>query len=141
MINNNLYFQIELTARRIRQYGQNVLKSHGVDITIEQWLVLNVVNENKAISQISIGEKLAKDKPTISRMVNHLEKKEFIVKASSDSDYRKVELSISKKGEKLINNLFPIIEKIRLTGLSKISAEENKSIKTILNKIQKNLND
>jgi hypothetical protein len=36
MIHNNLYFQIELTARRIRQYGQNILKSHGIDITIEQ---------------------------------------------------------------------------------------------------------
>jgi hypothetical protein len=34
---------------------------------------LNVINENKAISQIYTGEKLVKDKPTISRMVNQLE--------------------------------------------------------------------
>ena len=141
MINNNIYFQIELTARRIRQYGQNVLKSHGIDITIEQWLVLNVVNENKGISQISIGEKLVKDKPTISRMVNQLEKKEFIVKNLSSTDSRKVELSISKKGEALINTLYPIVEKIRLTGLSKLSEKENESIESILNKIKNNLSD
>ncbi|MEP1489289.1 MAG: MarR family transcriptional regulator [Algibacter sp.] len=141
MINKNLYFQIELTARRIRQYGQNVLKSHGIDITIEQWLVLNVISDNKAISQISIGEKLVKDKPTISRMVNQLEKKGFITKTSSSTDSRKVELSISKKGEALINDLFPIIEQIRLTGLSQLSKNENESIETILNKIRNNLSD
>ena len=141
MINKNLFFQIELTARRIRQYGQNVLKSHGIDITIEQWLVLNVIKENKAISQISIGEKLVKDKPTISRMVNQLERKGFILKNYSPTDSRKVELSISKKGEALINNLYPIIEKIRFTGLSKLSKKEKESIENILNKIRNNLSD
>jgi len=141
MINNNLYFQIELTARKIRQYGQNVLRSHNIDITIEQWLVLNVINENEYINQISIGEKLVKDKPTISRMVNQLEKKEFITKNTSAIDSRKVELSISKKGSSLINDLHPIIEQVRLIGLSDLSKEENDSIKSILNKIQKNLNN
>ncbi|KZS39514.1 hypothetical protein AWE51_25695 [Aquimarina aggregata] len=141
MINNNLYFKIELTARRIRQYGQNVLKSHNIDITIEQWLVLNIINENEYINQISVGDKLVKDKPTISRMVNHLEKKEYIIKTPSSIDSRKVELSISKKGQTLINDLYPIIEKIRFSGLSKLSEKENESIETILNKILKNLSD
>ncbi|TMM51527.1 MarR family transcriptional regulator [Maribacter algarum] len=139
MINNNTYFQIELTARRIRQYGQNVLKSQGIDITIEQWLVMNVINENESINQIDVGEKLVKDKPTISRMVNHLEKKGFIIKTSSSTDSRKVELTISKKGETMINNLYPIIEKIRFTGLNELSEKEKEIIGTILVKIRKNL--
>ncbi len=141
MINNNIYFQIELTARKIRRYGQNVLNSHGIDITIEQWLVLNVINENEYTNQIYVGEKLVKDKPTISRMVNHLEKKELIVKTTSAIDSRKVELSLSKKGKDLITNLYPIIENIRLTGLSKLSKNENESIETILKKIRENLGD
>jgi len=141
MINDNTYFQIELTARKIRQYGQNVLKSHSVDITIEQWLVLNIINENESINQIQIGEKLVKDKPTISRMVNQLEKKEFINKIPSPTDSRKVELSVSKKGKTLIHTLYPIIEKIRFSGLSKLSENEKDSIKVILEKIRKNLDN
>ena len=139
MNDNNTYFQIELTARRIRQYGQNVLKSQGIDITIEQWLVLNVINENESISQIDVGEILVKDKPTISRMVNQLEKKKFIIKSTSSTDSRKVELSISKKGEALISSLYPIIEKIRFTGLNKLTKKEKEDIRTILEKIRKNL--
>ncbi len=141
MIHNNIYFQIELTARKIRQYGQNVLKQHGIDITIEQWLVLNIINENEAINQISIGEKLVKDKPTISRMVNQLNKKEFIIKTTSATDSRNVELSISKKGEDLIKKLYPIIEEIRLTGLSELSKKETESIESILKKIRNKLSD
>ncbi|GGG06018.1 MarR family transcriptional regulator [Dokdonia pacifica] len=139
MIHNNIYFQIELTARKIRQYGQNVLRSHGIDITIEQWLVLNVINDNETTNQIFIGEKLVKDKPTISRMVNQLDKKGFIIKTSSSSDSRQVSLSISKKGKTLIHNLQPIIEGIRLKGLQELSEKESQHIKSILNKIQKNL--
>ncbi|TXE13825.1 MarR family transcriptional regulator [Seonamhaeicola algicola] len=139
MINNNTYFQIELTARRIRQYGQNILKSQGIDITIEQWLVLNVINENESTNQIDIGEKLVKDKPTISRMVNHLEKKGFITKTPSSTDSRKVELNISKKGKAMINNLYPTIETIRFKGLNELSEKEKESIENILKKIQKNL--
>ncbi len=139
MINNNIYFQIELTARKIRQYGQNVLKAHGIDITIEQWLVLNVINENESINQIQIGEQLVKDKPTISRMVNQLENKGFIIKTTSSTDSRSTELSISKKGKTLINELYPIIEKIRFLGLSELSKNEKENIEITLEKIRKNL--
>jgi len=141
MINRNTYFQIELTARRIRQYGQNILKSQGIDITIEQWLVLNVINENESTNQIDVGEILVKDKPTISRMVNHLEKKGLITKTSSSTDSRKVELNISQKGKTMINNLYPTIEKIRFKGLNGLSAKEIQIIEDILTKIQKNLED
>ncbi len=139
MINKNTYFQIELTARKIRQYGQSILKSLGIDITIEQWLVLNVINENESINQIDVGEILVKDKPTISRMVNHLEKKGLITKIPSSKDSRKVELNISKKGKTMINDIYPTIEKIRFKGLNELSQEEIKNIENILEKIQKNL--
>lgn len=141
MINDNIYFQIELTARKIRQYGQNVLKSHGIDITIEQWLVLKIIHENESINQIDIGEKLVKDKPTISRMVHQLDNKGFIIKSISSIDSRRAELSISEKGLVTINELFPIIEKIRLAGLNELSNNEKIDIKDILQKILKNLDD
>ncbi|TKD57931.1 MarR family winged helix-turn-helix transcriptional regulator [Flavobacterium sp. ASW18X] len=139
MINTNIYFQIELTARKIRQYGQNVLRSHGINMTIEQWLVLNVVNENEAINQIEVGELLVKDKPTISRMVNHLEKQGYVIKSVSASDSRKAELRVSKEGKKMIDNLYPIIEKIRFKGLNELSNDEKHTMARLLKKIQENL--
>ncbi|MFT5646538.1 MAG: DNA-binding MarR family transcriptional regulator, partial [Aureispira sp.] len=88
MTKENLYFQIELTARKIKHYGQTVLNNKGIDITIEQWLVLKVISENEGLNQIQIGEILFKDKPTISRMIKSLTKKGFVFKDNSSEDLR-----------------------------------------------------
>lgn len=139
MINENLYYQIELTARKIRHYGQSVLIKHGIDITVEQWLVLNVINDNKGINQLRIGEILVKDKPTISRMVRSLLEKGYIEKVVSTEDLRQYSISISKEGEKLINIIFPVVEAIRLKGIESLTKTEKENLSILLLKIQKNI--
>ena len=139
MISKNVYFQIELTARKIRSYGQSILKKHGIDITVEQWLVLNVIGDNEAISQVGIGQELLKDKPTISKMVNQLVAKEYVYKQVCKTDTRQVELVLTSKGDKLIKELFPIIEEVRLKGLKELSDVEKENLQKVLLKIQKNL--
>lgn len=141
VINENLYYQIELTARKIRQYGQSILKENGIDITIEQWLVLNVISENEGVNQLTIGEILVKDKPTISRMVQSLLKKGFVRKETSNEDLRQFSLSLSEEGTRLIKVIFPVIEAIRLKGLDNLSEEEKLSASKILLKIQKNIKE
>ncbi len=135
----NLYYQIELTARKIRHYGQSILNDHNLNLTIEQWLVLKTVLENEGINQIKIGEILIKDKPTISRMVKHLFNSGYIEKRNDKVDMRQFSIYLTKKGKKLLDELLPIIEDIRLQGLQNLSKNEQKSLNDILIKIQKNL--
>lgn len=136
MINENLYYQIELTARRIRQYGQSVLRQHGIDITIEQWLVIKVVAENEGMNQLTIGEMLYKDKPTISRMVKSLEQKGYIQKSPSPTDLRAAIIEISPKGLKLVEQLLPHIKSIRAKGLAVLDEVEKKTLSHLLLKIR-----
>ena len=77
ILQHNLYYQIELTARRVKLHGQQVLASHGIDITIDQWLIVRFLLDKKDVNQLTIGEELYKDKPTISRMIQKLEKKGY----------------------------------------------------------------
>ncbi len=139
MIKENLYFQIELTARKIRHYGQTALINKGIDITIEQWLVLKVISENKGISQIKIGEILVKDKPTISRMVKGLTLKGFVLKENITSDLRAFSLKLTKKGKALVAELLPIVEDIRAKGLGNLSETETKNTSETLLKIRNNI--
>ena len=139
MINENLYYQIELTARKIRQYGQTVLRDHGIDITVEQWLVLKVVAENEGINLLRVSEILYKDKPTISRMVKFLEQKELLSKASSETDLRELSLHLTLKGKEWIKHFYPVVEQIRLKGLDTLSATEKDQVRDLLEKIRNNL--
>lgn len=135
----NLYYLIELTARKIRHYGQTILNSHNLNLTIEQWLVLKTVSENEGISQLKIGELLVKDKPTISRMVKHLAKEGYIEKLNDSKDLRQYAIYLSPKGKDLLKNLLPVIESIRLKGLKNLTEEEQSSLNNTLQKIQNNL--
>ncbi len=139
MTEKNIYFQIELTARKIRKFGQDILNQHGINITIEQWLVLKTISEHEGINQLKIGELLLKDKPTISRMIRNLVKEEYIIKETSNHDLRQFVISLSTKGKDLINDLYPIIENIRNQGLSNLSSEEQTTLDTLLLKIQDNI--
>ncbi len=135
----NLYYQIEITARKIRLFGQSILDKHGLDITIEQWLVLKTVNENQGINAISIGEKLLKDKPTISKMVKSLIAKGYIEKKRSYTDNRSYSIHLTDSGVKMIDSLMPIVEEIRLQGLGNLTDEEKTMVEGILAKIINNV--
>lgn len=139
MNDQNLYYLIELTARKIRQYGQSVLDAQGIDITVEQWLVLKVIAENDGINQLGIGELLLKDKPTISRMVKALSTKKLIHKQSSPSDLREFTISLTDQGKEWLNSFLPIIESVRLKGLENLTEDEKNNTTDVLNKIRKNL--
>ncbi|WP_298420699.1 MarR family transcriptional regulator [uncultured Kordia sp.] len=139
MINHNLYFQIEITARKIRHFGQSILNKYQLDITIEQWLVLKTILENEGVSQLRIGELLLKDKPTISRMIKHLVNCGYIKKENDALDLRKYSINLTDKGHELMDKLLPIIENIRLQGLNSITESEQTSLNNILLKIQNNI--
>lgn len=139
MTKENLYFQIELTARKIKHYGQTILNNKGIDITIEQWLVLKVISENEGLNQIQIGEILFKDKPTISRMIKSLTKKGFVFKDNSPEDLRAFIIGLTEDGKKLVAHLIPIIEKVREKGLDNLSENQNTTTAKTLSKIRNNL--
>ncbi|TYA92195.1 MarR family winged helix-turn-helix transcriptional regulator [Seonamhaeicola marinus] len=139
MTEKNLYYLIELTARKIRHYGQTILNEHGLNLSIEQWLVLKTVSENEGINQIKIGELLIKDKPTISRMIKNLVNQEYIVKRNDTKDLRQYAIYLTPKGNELLKRLLPIIEDIRLKGLNNLTEDEQLAANSILLKIQNNL--
>ena len=138
-MDDNLFYNIELTARRVKHFGQTQLNKHGFDITIEQWLVLKLVSENEGITQTEIIQQLLKDKPTISRMVKSLVEKGIIAKTGGSGDQRSYSLILSKKGKKLIDQMIPIIEEIRSQGLGSLSEKEIQASKNTLKKIRNNL--
>ncbi|MEM1003482.1 MAG: MarR family transcriptional regulator [Bacteroidota bacterium] len=139
MINENLYYQLELTARRIKHYGQSQLNYYGIDITIEQWLVLKQVHEKQGITQTEIIRILIKDKPTISRMVKSLMQKNLISRNHSSLDLRSHALFTTNKGEELIKKLTPIIKEIRSKGLGPLTDLEKGELNKTLFKIRNNL--
>ena len=55
-----LFFTIEKLIKVYRKFAHEQIKKNGYDITIDQWLVLRCLQENKILSQSQVAEMLFK---------------------------------------------------------------------------------
>ena len=115
--------------------------THGLEISLDQWLVLGPVWKNDGISQKDIAEYCGKDKTSVTKIIDTLEKKNLVVRVTDQLDHRVKRVVLSQKGRELFLSALPVMAQTRDELRSGISDKEIEALKTILNKIFKNLND
>jgi len=107
-----------------------------MDITQDQWIVLGPIWKQKGISQKEIAEYCGKDKTSVTKIIDTLEKKNLLVRYS---DQRIKRVVLSNKGKDLMKNVMPVIEQTRNEVLSGINSKEVETFKIVLKKIYNNL--
>ena len=115
--------------------------THGLEISLDQWLVLGPVWKNDGISQKDIAEFSGKDKTSVTKIIDTLEKKNLVVRVTDQLDHRVKRVVLSQKGRELFLSALPVMAQTRDELRSGISDKEIEALKSILNKIYKNLND
>ena len=124
-----------LTERFVR----NVMNS-GLNISMDQWMILGPIWQLQSPSQKELGEICLKNKPSISRIIDSLEKKSLVVRVSDQIDHRIKRVVLTKAGKQLFYDVLPIMEKTREEVRGEIPEEEIKVFKNVLSKIIENLN-
>lgn len=138
---NNLlegYF-IEQTAKKMKQGFAKELLAHKIGITVDQWIILDTLAIEDNISQLHLAEKTSKDSPTVTRILDLLEKKKLIQRNADLTDRRRFKISLSNKGNRLIKKVTPLGIAYRASCYKGISSTELTSLKKTLNTISKNL--
>ena len=64
-----------------------------------------IIHLNPGISQSALGRAIARDKSTVSPLIKDLQKNGFINRKASVHDRRSVTLSLTKKGERILDRL------------------------------------
>ncbi|RXK01645.1 hypothetical protein CRV02_07125 [Arcobacter sp. CECT 8989] len=107
------------------------------DITIEQRATLEIIKYEPNVNQTKIAQLLGKDKTTISRSLNSLEKKELITRESdTQNDKRSNKIKLTKKGERILEETLPYVTDFREGLNSKISEKEHELFFEILDKLE-----
>ena len=115
--------------------------TYGLEISLDQWLVLGPVWKNDGISQKDISEYCGKDKTSVTKIIDTLEKKNLVVRVTDQLDNRVKSVVLSQKGRERFLSALPVMAQTRDELRSGISDKEIEALKSILNKIHKNLND
>tara|TARA_R110000868_G_scaffold408293_7_gene691094 strand:- start:49030 stop:49455 length:426 start_codon:yes stop_codon:yes gene_type:complete len=125
---------IDRTYKVVRQDLINRFKKAKVDITPEQWVLLSKL-ERATMNQTDLANGSFKDKHTISRILDLLVKKGFVVREKDPEDGRKYLISITNKGNVELEKARPHVYASREQGWENLSEEEYKQLLLLLDKV------
>lgn len=131
-------YSIEQAIKEYRKVCQKNIQKIVSDITVDQCLVLIILNDNEKISQIEIAKLILKDNASVTRIIELMVTKDYLTREIDELDKRKTKLIITEKGKKTVVLLTPVFKLNRQTALEGISAEEIELLDKILHKIISN---
>lgn len=133
-----LFYSLESASKAYRRFAQARLHAAGIDITIDQWLVLKTINESPDATLQQVGVAVFKDFASITRIVQLLEGKGLLRRNPHPSDGRRSEIVLTPAGESIIRTVEPIAQAYRGEALAGIDAEEVARLRAVLKRIMEN---
>jgi MarR family transcriptional regulator for hemolysin len=130
-IQSVIFYNIEKAIKSYRQFAQKKLKAAGLQITVDQWLTLNSLNEFPWLSQKQLAEKVFKDAASITRIIALLIKAGY-VKRDGHADQRRSTLVITPAGRRLIKKAGRTVEAYRGWALREIPAKELETARKVM---------
>lgn len=134
-------YLIEGLSRDMRRYSAGVLRKHKVNLTLEQSAVLMILMQNGALYQSELANIMSKDNPTLTRILDLLEKKTYLTREVSSTDRRKFKILLTVEGKTKLTQILPIIKQIRQTLFKGFSAKHMTQLKEIKTLIESNISD
>lgn len=122
-------------ARRL----QKNFKQEGIEITIEQWSVLYHLWKQDGISQQELCHASFRDKPSITRLVDNLEKLKLVKRVGSPTDRRMNLIYVTDAAKKLQHQTMGIAEATLNEALEGVSTDDIERAKSVLQKVYDNL--
>lgn len=114
--------------------------NEGIDITTEQWSVLACLWQKDKVTQQALCTLTSKDKPSMTRLIDKLEKANLVSRVSDHNDRRINLIHLTETGAKLKFKATEIVDTIAKKTLENISVDELNTVRAALKKIMTNLN-
>ncbi|NCW12090.1 MAG: MarR family transcriptional regulator [Chitinophagia bacterium] len=122
-------------ARRL----QKNYRQAGLEITIEQWSVLYHLWKEDGLSQQELGIRTFRDKASITRLIDNLEKLGLVTRVASKEDRRINLVYLTEAAIPLQQLTYDLANKTMNEALQNISKEEIEIVKNVFQRVYDNL--
>jgi DNA-binding MarR family transcriptional regulator len=122
-------------ARRL----QKNFKQAGIEVTIEQWSVLYHLWKDDGLSQQDLCNQSFRDKPSITRLVDNLEKLKLVKRVPSKDDRRINLIYLTEAAKTLQEQTMEMANQTLNEALDGVSKEDVELCKAVLQKVYENL--
>jgi len=122
-------------ARRL----QKNFRAAGLEITIEQWSILYHLWKEDCLSQQELCNRTYRDKPSITRLIDNLEKQKLVKRVSSAEDKRINMVCLTDAARNMQEKTLEIANETMDEALIGVNKEEIEMVKNVLQKVYDNL--
>jgi DNA-binding MarR family transcriptional regulator len=122
-------------ARRL----QKKFNASGLNLTIEQWSILYHLWKEDGKSQQDLCNATFRDKPSITRLVDNLEKLGLVKRVADERDRRINKVFLTKAAQKLQEETMHLADETLNEALEGVPPEQVNLCKAVLQKVYDNI--
>ena len=111
----------------------------GIDITPEQWVMLDSLYQRNGQSQTELAGDSYKNAPTVSRIIDLLEKKGFVERQRFENDRRRYKIFLTDTGKSVVEKVQPAVSSLRQQSWDNLSDEDYTQFLRVINQVFDNL--
>ena len=139
LLSKEITVELHLTGCKLKHYLATMLKQEHVPLTPEQFMLIDLLWNQGEMTQQELADQLHKDKNSVTKLVDAIERKGFVIRRQNRNDRRANTLLLTDKAE----ILKPGAQKKGISILDKmlegISEEELRTFLTTLRKLNDNM--
>lgn len=131
-----------LTGRTPQSFNRVLnrnFKLNEIELTKEQWSILAILWEKDGCSQQYLAEKSFRDRPSVTRLLDTMEREELVVRRPDANDRRLNLIFLTEKGKQMQKKVMEVVNNTVGEAIEGISPQEIKVVKETFQKIYKNL--
>ncbi|UOG76647.1 MarR family winged helix-turn-helix transcriptional regulator [Hymenobacter tibetensis] len=138
MLSSIIFYSLDKAIRQYRKLAQANIDRAGIAITIDQWLVLRVIQEHDDLTQTDIAERVFKDQASVARMISLLLKAGLLAAEPLPHDGRRSRLRVSEAGLRTLDAVQPVVLNNRQLALEGLTEEDLAVLRPMLERIYNN---
>ena len=139
LLSKEIAVELNLTGCKLKQFIAAKLRQMEVPLTPEQFILIDLLWNQGSMSQQQLADQMQKDKNSVTKLVDALERKGFVVREQNRQDRRSNTLVLTEKAEGLKSGAKQKGISILDEMLIGISEEELRSFLVTLGKLNRNM--
>lgn len=128
-----LAFVTNIASKTLSESLNNRLMKY--DVTKSQWIAMYYINRDEFLTQKDLAKLMGSSQPTITGVLDRLEKQDFIERIEDDQDKRKKVLVLTDKGKETNKKLTKIAEDFKNACLKDVNKKDQDTFLFVLDKM------
>lgn len=140
ILNKQVGVFLNLVHCQFKQYLNKIFHNHGFNLTPEQYLVIDTLWDEGVLSQQQIADIIIKDKNSVTKLIDALEKKGLVYRKTDEHDRRQNKIHLTEHALSIKDIITEIALESTNTIYKNIPKEDLEKFVSVLKKMSQNIN-